>query len=58
MYTISFNRRKKTYTIRRYRGGEVVEKFRSHPQSVNYHEDGWDEDEIKKFLETLDYYRV
>lgn len=38
-YTLTTNRSKKTYTIRRYENGKVVTKYRTNPQGPDYSED-------------------
>lgn len=57
-YTLKTNRRKRTYTIRRYEGNKVVAKYRSNPQGAEYSEN-WTENDIKNFLKySNDYYVV
>lgn len=57
-YTISLNRSKKTYTIRRYINGRVVAKYRSNPQGVRFSEH-WTEHDVRNFLKySNDYYVV
>lgn len=57
-YTLRTNRRKRTYTIRRYEGRNVVTKYRSNPQGAEYSEN-WTENDIKNFLKySNDYYVV
>lgn len=57
-YTLTTNRSKKTYTIRRYENGKVVAKYRSNPQGNEYSEH-WTENDIRNFLEySNDYYVV
>lgn len=57
-YTISLNRRAKTYTIRRYDNGRLTSKYRSYPQGSTFSEH-WTESDIKAFLRySDDYYRL
>ncbi|MGN0033431.1 MAG: hypothetical protein ACI358_06635 [Candidatus Limimorpha sp.] len=57
-YTISFNRSKKTYTIRAYdKNGKVYSKYRSYPQGDSYSET-WTQNDIRQFLRSNDYYVV
>ena len=57
-YTITLNRSKKTYTIRRYDNGKVTAKYRSYPQGRDFSEH-WTENDIKNFLRySNDYYPV
>lgn len=57
-YTITFNRSKKTYTIRvYYKHSRCIAKYRSLPQGSSYHED-WCEHDIVVFLRGGDYVRV
>lgn len=58
-YTIRTNRRKRTYTIRRYDNGKVTAKYRSNPQSKEEYSEHWTENDIKNFLKySNDYYEV
>lgn len=56
-YTIRFNRKQKTYTIRKYMNGKLESKYRSFPQGNTYSEN-WTENDIKNFLKTDEYYVV
>ncbi len=57
-YTLTTNRSKKTYTIRRYDNGKLTSKYRSYPQGDEYSEH-WTENDIKNFLKySGDYYVV
>ena len=56
-YTITLNRSKKTYTIRRFDNGKVTAKYRSCPQGKEFSEN-WTENDIKNFLTYGDYYVV
>ena len=56
-YTITLNRSKKTYTIRRFDNGKVTAKYRSYPQGKEFSEN-WTENDIKNFLRYGDYYVV
>lgn len=57
-YTITFNRSRKTYTIRRYDNGKLTSKYRSFPQGKEYSET-WTENDIIAFLRySGDYYVV
>lgn len=56
-YTISFNRSRKTYTIRRYDNGKLTAKYRSTPQGRDFTET-WTEGDIRNFLKTDEYYKV
>lgn len=57
-YTITFNRSKKTYTIRAIdEKGKVYAEYRSYPQGDNYNED-WTQNDIRQFLRSNDYYVV
>ena len=56
-YTISFNRSRKTYTIRRYDNGKLTAKYRSIPQGKDFSET-WTEGDIRNFLKTDEYYKV
>lgn len=57
-FTISFNRGKKTYTIRVYEGGKLAAKYRSFPQGNEFSEN-WTENDIYNFLRySGDYYVV
>lgn len=58
LYTLTTNRSKKTYTIRRYDNGKLTSKYRSYPQGKEYSEH-WTENDIKNFLKySGDYYVV
>lgn len=57
-HKITFNRSKKTYTIREYENGKLISKYRSYPQGHEYSED-WTENDIRNFLKcSNDYYIV
>ena len=57
-HTITFNRRRKTYTIRKYdANGKLISKYRSYPQGSEYSEN-WTEMDIRNFLKSNDYYLV
>ena len=57
-YTITLNRKARTYTIRRYEHGRLVAKYRSSPQGEQFTED-WTENDIKMFIVSSgDYYIV
>lgn len=56
-HTMTFNRSKKTYTIRCYDNGKLYAKYRSYPQGSNYSEE-WTENDIRSFLRGGDYYEV
>lgn len=58
-YTITFNRSRKTYTIRKYDNGKLVTKYRTYPQGSEYSEN-WTENDIKNYLRYNDgdYYIV
>lgn len=57
-YTISLNRSKKTYTIRRYDNGKLTAKYRSYPQGADFSEN-WTENDIRVFLRySTDYYVI
>lgn len=57
-HKITFNRSKKTYTIRAYEDGKLIAKYRSYPQGSSYSED-WTEHDIRNFLrQSNDYYEV
>lgn len=58
-YTITFNRSRKTYTIRKYDNGKLVTKYRTYPQGDDYSEH-WTENDIKNYLRYNDgdYYIV
>lgn len=57
VHTITFNRSKKTYTIRKYINGKLIVKYRSIPQGKEYSEN-WTENDIRNFLKTDEYYIV
>lgn len=56
-YKITYNRSKKTYTIRVYDNGKIYVKYRSHPQGKDYSETHTQND-IYNFLRSNDYYIV
>ena len=58
-YKITFNRSKKTYTIKRYINGKLIYPYyRTNPQGKEYTED-WTENDIKAFLKNSnDYYLI
>lgn len=58
-YKITFNRSKKTYTIKRYVNGKLIYPYyRTNPQGKDYTED-WTEGDIKAFLKNSnDYYLI
>lgn len=57
-HKITFNRAKKTYTIRKFdEKGKLLCKYRSYPQGKDYSED-WTEMDIRNFLKSNDYYVV
>lgn len=57
-HTITFNRSKKTYTIRAYENGKLISKYRSNPQGKEYSEN-WTEHDIRNFLRySNDYYVI
>lgn len=57
-HTITFNRSRKTYTIRSYgENGNLICKYRSYPQGRGYSE-FWTEHDIRNFLKSNDYYVV
>ena len=58
-YTITFNRSRKTYTIRKFDNGKLVAKYRTFPQGSEYSEN-WTENDIKNYLRYNDgdYYEV
>ena len=56
-YKITYNRSKKTYTIRVYDAGKIYIKYRSHPQGKDYHENHTQSD-ICNFLLSNDYFVV
>lgn len=56
-YKITYNRSKKTYTIRCYHNGKIYVKYRSYPQGCLYCEDHTQND-IRNFLLYNDYYVV
>lgn len=59
-YTISLNRSKRTYTIRRYDNGRLTSKLRSYPQSKEDFSENWTENDIKVYLKQAigDYYAI
>lgn len=59
IYKISFNRSKKTYTIKRYINGKLIYPYyRSNPQGTEYTEE-WTQNDIKSFLKNSnDYYLI
>ena len=56
-YKITYNRSKKTYTIRVYDNGKIYVKYRSYPQGEDYSETHTQND-IYNFLRSNDYYIV
>lgn len=57
-YTLTTNKRRRTYTIRRYDDGRLTAKYRSYPQGADYSED-WTEHDIIMFLRhSNDYYQI
>lgn len=56
-YKITYNRSKKTYTIRVYSDGKIYVKYRSYPQGKDYTETHTEND-IYNFLRSNDYYVV
>ena len=57
-HKITFNRSKKTYTIRAYENDKLIAKYRSYPQGKEYSE-YWTEHDISNFLRySNDYYIV
>lgn len=57
-YKITFNRSRKTYTIRAIdSNGKVYAKYRSYPQGSDYCEN-WTQNDIVQFLRSNDYYVV
>lgn len=56
-YKITYNRSKKTYTIRVYDNGKIYVKYRSYPQGPAYIEHHTQND-IYNFLLSNDYYVV
>jgi hypothetical protein len=56
-YKITYNRSKKTYTIRVYSNGKIYVKYRSYPQGSEYSEHHTQND-IYNFLRSNDYYVV
>lgn len=56
-HTITFNRSRKTYTIRCYENGKLYAKYRSYPQGSKYSE-YWTEGDIRQLLKSNDYYEV
>lgn len=56
-YTIRFNRSRKTYTIREYVNGELINKYRSYPQGESYSET-WTQHDIINFLRNSDEYYI
>lgn len=57
-YKITFNRSRKTYTIRAIdNNGKVYAKYRSYPQGSDYSEN-WTQNDIVQFLRSNDYYVV
>lgn len=59
IYKISFNRSKKTYTIKRYINGKLIYPYyRSYPQGAEYSEH-WTQNDIRAFLRhSNDYYLI
>lgn len=57
-HKITFNRKNKTYTIRKYdTNGKLISKYQSYPQGKDYSEE-WTEMDIRNFLKSNDYYLV
>lgn len=57
-HKITFNRKNKTYTIRKYdTNGKLISKYRSYPQGKDYSEE-WTEMDIRNFLKSNDYYLI
>lgn len=57
-YTLTTNKRRRTYTIRRYDDGKLTAKYRSYPQGMSFSED-WTEHDIVMFLkQSNDYYQI
>lgn len=56
-YKITYNRSRKTYTIRAYIDGRIYVKYRSYPQGEEYSEYHTQND-IYNFLRSNDYYIV
>mgnify|MGYP000015111416 FL=1 len=58
-YTIKVNRSKRTYTIRVFEGGNLINKYRSNTQSKSDFTEFWTESDIIAFLKySNDYYLV
>lgn len=57
-YTITFNRSRKTYTIRRYEKDKLTAKYRSLPQGSEYSEHWTEHDIIHYLRQSNDYYMV
>lgn len=60
-YTIRFNRRQRTYTIREYdNNGKLLAKYRSYPQPREEWSEYWTENDIRSYLHNApsDYYMV
>lgn len=57
-YTITLNRSKKTYTIRRYDKGKLTAKYRSLPQGDEFSEHWTTSDIIYYLQHGDDYYMV
>ena len=58
-YKITFNRRKKTYTIKRYANGKLIYPYyRSYPQGADYSENWYQSDIISFLKNSNDYYLI
>lgn len=59
-HKITFNRSKRTYTIRKYEdNGKLIAKYRSNPQAKNEYSEHWTENDIRTYLrQSNDYYEV
>lgn len=59
-HKITFNRSKRTYTIRKYEdNGKLIAKYRSYPQAKNEYSEDWTENDIRTYLrQSNDYYEV
>ena len=59
IYTIKVNRSKRTYTIRIFEKGKLINKYRSTVQSKSDFTEFWTENDIIAFLKySNDYYPV
>lgn len=57
-YTLTLNRSRRTYTIRRYDNGKLTAKYRTFPQGREYTEE-WTQGDIIAFMRySQDYYEV